>query len=216
MRLIFVTDTLSSGGAERVVSILANHFSCKFATEIICLRRREVFFQINPSVKIVYACDDNQGWLNRMVWIRHYVRPDDVVIPFMVKVYCVVLLSLIGKKITIIASERNDPRSTPLTWKWLRWILLHKVNRLVVQTKEIKNYFSNNIQKKTDIIMNPVEIEQCSSTPWDRISRTILAIGRTDDQKNYPMMIRAFNKIRMNHPEYRLDIWGNRNMGGVI
>lgn len=216
MKLIFVSDTLSSGGTERVVSILANYFSKKYETEIICLRKMETFYPLEPSVNVVYANDGHGSWLKKLLWLRRYIQKDDVVVPFMVKVYCVVLLSLIGKKNTIIASERNDPRTTAPAWKVLRRCLLHKVNTLVVQTNDIKNYFWQGIRSRIEIIMNPLEPKQCSDATWNRESKLILAIGRTDEQKNYPMMIRAFNRIRMNHPDYRLEIWGNRNQTGEI
>ena len=214
MRLIFVTDTLSSGGAERVVSILANHFAHKWATEIICLRKMDVFYEINPEVKILFADDYAKGWMGKLYWIRKHVNKDDVLLPFMVKVYCVTLLALIGKRMNVIASERNDPKTTELPWRVLRPLLLPKVQALVVQTQQIKDYFKNNIKKKIEIIVNPLDLKNCYQGEWNTQSKTLIAVGRTDPQKNYPMMIRAFNKVHMNYPDYKLEIWGNRTMGG--
>ena len=212
MRLIFVTDTLSSGGAERVISILANYFSSKITTEIICLRKMEAFYKIVPEVRVLYADDYAKLWLKKMLWLRNYVLQEDIVIPFMVKVYCVTLFSLIGKKIKVIATERNDPKTTGIPWKFLRLFLLPKVNALVVQTQQIKDYFSETIQKKIKIILNPLDLNNCYQGEWDMDSKLVLAVGRTDRQKNYPMMIHAFKRVHDIHPEYKLEIWGNRNI----
>ena len=57
MRLVFVTDTLCSGGAERVISILANYFGEKYDTVIVCLRKRDVFYDIRKNVEIVHFLD---------------------------------------------------------------------------------------------------------------------------------------------------------------
>ena len=214
MRLIFITDTLSSGGAERVVSILANQFAHKWSTEIVCLRKKEVFYEINPKVKILYADDYAKGWIGKMYWLRKYVKEEDVLLPFMVKVYCVTLLALIGKRVNVIASERNDPNTTKQPWKMLRPLLLPKVRTLVVQTQQIKDYFKDDIKKKIAIIVNPLDLKNCYLGEWNEQSKTVIAVGRTDPQKNYPMLIRAFSEIHKNHPDYRLEIWGNRLMGG--
>jgi glycosyltransferase involved in cell wall biosynthesis len=210
MRLIFVTDTLSSGGSERVISILANHFVNKYETIIVCLRKQEVFYSIAPSVRILFADNENSNWLKKIVWLRRLVKRDDVVVPFMVKVYCVVLLALLGRKVNVIASERNDPKTTGKQWKFLRSLLIRNVSKIVVQTEDIKRYFSQAIQKRIHIIYNPLELGQCSTTPWDKESKTVLAIGRTDQQKNYPMMIRAFQRFHCKHQDFKLDIWGSR------
>ena len=154
MRLIFVTDTLCSGGAERVVSILANHLADKYQTQIICLRKMDVFYGISPKVEILFADDYAKGWYNKMRWLRNYVQRDDVVIPFMVKVYCVTLIALFGKKTCVIASERNDPRKTTQPWRLFRWLLVSRVERLVVQTNDIKKFFGDKLGSKIEIILS--------------------------------------------------------------
>lgn len=212
MRLIFVTDTLSSGGAERVISILANFFASKQQTEIICLRKIDIFYKISPEVNVLFADDHASGWLGKLKWLRQYVNSEDILLPFMVKVYCVTLLALLGKKVNIIASERNDPATTGWPWKLLRTLLLSKASALVVQTQHIKDYYSKRIREKTVIIVNPLDLKNCYNGEWDRDSHLILAVGRTDIQKNYSMLIRSFEKLHQSYPKYRLEIWGNRNI----
>lgn len=210
MRLIFVTDTLCSGGAERVISILANNFCNKYETEIICLRKRDVFYDIDSLVNVVHADDHANGFIKKTIWLRNYLKEDDVIIPFMVKVYCVVLLSLLGCTRIVIASERNDPRTTTFIWKILRRLLLYKLSALVVQSQTIKDYFPLKYTNKIHVILNPLDVCQCSNKSWDAESNIILAVGRIDQQKNYPMMIRAFHNVRKKFPVFELEIWGSR------
>lgn len=40
MKIVFVTDTLSSGGSERVLSTLANSLCKTYEVSIVCLRNR--------------------------------------------------------------------------------------------------------------------------------------------------------------------------------
>ena len=211
MRLVFVTDTLASGGAERVISILANNLCLQYDNvEIVCLRKHLVFYDINPKVKIVFAEDHSQGWISKIWWLRRYIKKDDIVVSFMIRVYCVTLLALLGLKRCKITSERNDPRVADWKWKVMRELLLPTSTKHVVQTLEIKKYFSPHIQKKVAIIYNPINPKQCSNKDWNVSRTSILAMARLDRQKNYPMMIRAFLKFHEKYPQFVLNIWGNR------
>lgn len=211
MKIVFITDSLTSGGAERVISILASALSSKkYSVEIICLRGHELFYKIDNRVKILYADDYSEYWLLKLLWMRRYISESYIIIAFMTKVYIFTLISLFLKKTKIICSERNDPRFTAIPWKVLRRILLPKASALVVQTDSIKSFFSYGIQKKTFVIYNPIDQSQICSTSWNPASHKILAVGRTDKQKNYPMMIKAFNRIHQIFPEYYLDIWSGR------
>lgn len=211
MKLIFITDTLASGGAERVISVLSNNLCLQYdEVEIICLRHHNVFYEINPKVKIVFAEDYSTNWLHRLKWLRKYIKKEDIVIAFMIRVYCVVLLSLFGLNRKIITSERNDPKAVPLKWKIMRSLLLPTTTNHVVQTKEIKNYFPKFLQKKILVINNPINVQQCGYQEWEPSRTSVLAMARLDKQKNYPMMLRAFLKFHVKFPHFILHIWGNR------
>lgn len=211
MRILFVTDTLASGGAERVISVLSNNFCQQYdEVEIICLRRHIVFYEISPKVKIVHLEDYYTDWVGKLKWLRNNIKEDDIVIAFMIKVYCVLLFSLLGLRRKIITSERNDPKAVPLKWKIMRFLLLPTTTKHVVQTKEIKNYFPRSIQKKISIINNPINLKQCGNKEWDPSRTSILAMARLDKQKNYPMMLAAFLKFHKDYPQFILNIWGSR------
>lgn len=51
MKIVFVTDTLSSGGSERVLSTLANSLCKTYEVSIVCLRKRMIAYDINPAIK---------------------------------------------------------------------------------------------------------------------------------------------------------------------
>ena len=56
MKLTFVTATLTSGGSERVMSIVANKMQERgYEVEIICLNDQIVFYPINDGIKITHV-----------------------------------------------------------------------------------------------------------------------------------------------------------------
>lgn len=233
MKIAFLLASLGSGGAERVVSLLANKLvDSRHQVEIICLKFNEVYYQTDSRVKVTLAMQQTENRLTELFWLRKYVKKQkpDVVIPFTEGVYCFTILSLLGTGIPIIASERLDPVAMSQTRKFLKKLLLPYADWLVVQTQSIKEYFPKKIQAKTSIIYNPVNEEvfkspdglqvqganaasvQSSNTPMEGMGQEklnrIISVGRLYPQKNQEMMIRAFAKVVDKFPDWQMVIYG--------
>lgn len=213
MRITFLLASLGSGGAERVVSLLANKMVERgHQVEIICLKFNDVYYQTDSRVKVTLAMEQTQNRLTEVYWLRKYLKKQnpDVVIPFTEGVYCFTILSLLGTGIPIIASERLDPAAMSPIRKFLKRLLLPYADWLVVQTQSIKDYFPKSIQKKTSIIYNPVNEESLSPALPSREGRLnrIISVGRLYPQKNQAMMIRAFAKVADEFPDWQLVIYG--------
>lgn len=211
MRIFFVTSTLTSGGSERVMSLLANRFAeDKYEVEIINLNQHIVFYPIDSRIKLTFAEDEvGASVIKKIVWLRKYIkrtRPD-VVIPFMEAVYCFTLFSLMGCRIPIISSERIDPQRSPFLRNILRRIFLPLTDWLVVQTQDIKNFYPHFIQKKTSVIYNPVT-EQVFHLQEVTKEDVVISVGKLDDQKNHALLIRAFSKLAEQFPSWKLVIFG--------
>ena len=226
MKITFVTSTLTSGGAERVISLLANNFAERgYEVEMIALTSISPdYYPLDSKVKFIHADKVSKGGLlGELWWFRKHIKKEqpDVVIAFMEAVYEFVLLALLGTKVPVISSERKDPATLGPLRKILRWILLPTATAHVVQTQHIKQYYNQRIQKKTHIIYNPVN-ERVFETSYDnanddensglrikdeRLNR-IISVGRLYPQKNQKMMIEAFAKIAPKFPEWSLVIYG--------
>lgn len=214
MKLLFVTSTLSSGGTERVISLLANELSKRgHQVEIVCLNHHIVFYPIDEQVKVVFAEEEAKSTFigKKMLWLRKYVKSTrpDAVLPFMTDVYSVTLVSLIGLKIPVISSERYDPRASDSLYKTIRWLFLRLTTHLVVQTEDIKSCYSKALQKRTTVIYNPVneKVFEGPAIPLEKQNK-IISVGRLAPQKNFPMLINAFAKVKEDFPDYQLIIYG--------
>lgn len=232
MKITFVTSTLTSGGAERVISLLANNFAERgYEVEMIALTSISPdYYKLNPKVRFIHADKVSKGGLpGELWWFRRHIKKEqpEVVIAFMEAVYEFVLLALLGTKIPVISSERLDPALISWPRKVLRWLLLPTTTAHVVQTQQIKQYYNQRIQKKTHIIYNPVnervfevkvdglkgkdreEVkgDRLKVKGEERLNR-IISVGRLYPQKNQKMMIEAFAKIAPKFPEWSLVIYG--------
>lgn len=218
MKLIFVTSTLGSGGAERVISILANEFSHRgHEVEMIALTSISPdFYQMDDNVKFIHADKKcNGGIITEVIWFRKHVKTEkpDCVIAFMEAVYEFVLFSLLGTGISVISSERKDPATLGPLRKILRGLLLPTAAAHVVQTKQIRDYYNKCVKKKTHIIYNPVDervwpLHELALRNELKREKRIVSVGRLYPQKNQKMLIRAFAKIADKHPDYSLVIYG--------
>ena len=92
MRILLLTSSMSSGGAERVACTLANAWALR-GDEIALMPtfsvRGECFYQLSPYVKLVYLADlvahQSKSFLNqimRLHALRRFIsteRPDVIV-----------------------------------------------------------------------------------------------------------------------------------------
>lgn len=210
MRLFFITDTLSSGGSERVMSVLANGLSKQHQVTIVCLRGDKSFYEIDDKVNLIFLQSAfNNNWIRKFFWIKNNIDEECMVISFMVSVYIFTLISLLFKHVPIIVSERNDPNAAGFFKKILRRLFIWRSQAIVVQTNEIKKYFPKKLWKKIQIIYNPISSKYVwKSGITAKKSKLIINIGRLSPQKNHKMLIDAFRIFQTAHPEYHLNIYG--------
>ncbi len=214
-KIMFVCNGVSIGGAERVVSLLADSL-IKDGNEVYLLAflRAKESYKLNPNIKVIYADkvkNDIKNKINRISAIRKNIILNniDVVISFSHYNVISTVIASIGINVKIIGSERNDPAqiNNRKFLKTLRDITYKKLDCLVCQTQDAKEYFSPKIQEKTKIILNP--ISDNLPLPYEGIRRKrIVSFLRFEPQKNIPMLIDAFKKLHMEYNDYVLELYG--------
>lgn len=215
--IYFSTGTLSSGGAERVISILANDM-VKEGNKITIFmwKGNTVFYQFDERIKIISIEEESQSTsiIRKMLWLRGYVRKNrpDIFLSFLAIFNIVCLVTLAGLKVKTIVCERNDPRFTPLQkpLRYIRnWIYKYS-DGILTQTDNNKIYFPDSIQKKTTVIYNPIFMDSCfvGSAKFAHKQKTIISVARLTPQKNQIMLIDAFAKFHEKYPEHKLYIYG--------
>lgn len=216
MKILFFIGEFNEGGAERVISILANNLIEKgFDIEILKYHNTENFYKLNSNIKVnsVEENTNTRSNLSKNIkWMNNYFKKNtDIVISFLAPFNIIALLANIGNNTPIIVADRNDPRYTPQSRprRVLRDKLYRKANAVVVQTKHNKEYFSKTIQNKTHIIPNPIELDEYIGLALKTKNEDlIVSVGRLEPQKNQIMLLEAFKQIHNNHPEYKLVVYG--------
>lgn len=222
MKIIFVIPDLSSGGAERVISILSDSFvKRELDVDVLLLQEHRVCYTVSDKVNIVYlgenlltcskkkACQIMRGYFKKQK--EQYGKV--IAVPFLDVSLKRVLVATFGLKIPIIASERNDPyqKGRGLVNRIKANLPYCLASHCVFQTPGAREYYGKVVQKKGSVIMNPLMMPGYVSWKGQK-SKRMVSVGRLEPQKNQMLLINAFAQIHKIYPEYTLDIYGEGSL----
>lgn len=217
-KILFINNQLGGGGAERVLTLIANHLANnkEYSVSILSLHKTKEKYDIDNKVRVNEIDSGDNGTLKIIRTIRKNiveVKPD-IVISFEYHMNMKVILATIGmKKLKIIISERNDPakKGGKFPLKQLRNLLYRKADCLVCQTPDAKKYFPYGIQKKSVIIPNPIK----NDLPYairENTKKEIVNFCRLEPQKNLKLLIDSFYEFSREYDDYILSIYGDGSL----
>lgn len=222
MEICFCVDTMSSGGAERVASILCNEFAkAGHAVDLVMVSEREekTFYPINEDVKLVpllYGCSSKRHFfLIKIKRLKMVLKKKkyDAVISFLPNVNVCAWLAAPRKRTYVhVVSERNDPYADPKSFvrRILKEMAFRKADGIVCQTNDAKKYYGKKARKPIVVIKNPLlDSALCPSTAKNC---DVISVGRLEEQKNFKCLIDAFSVFSKNHSEARLKIYGDGSL----
>ena len=217
-RIVFTCEGMENGGAEKVISVLANTLCSKgYQVTIVGVASSncESSYKLDSDVQYIniqLARKKRIKGIKRLAVLNKTLKSlkPDVVISFLPHVIVYTYFSMLGVKAPLIVSERNDPNSDPKgkILRLLKKYVFSKADGCVFQTEDAKNYFSKSIQKKSSVIHNPVSVNYEGPITNIRL-KTIISVGRLTPQKNYDCLIDAFNIFVNKNPDYILKIYGD-------
>lgn len=211
--IIFIGNAIGKGGAERVITTLANEFSRRgYDVGVLSFTKLESEYPLAPSVERLYGppAMSRLQKVRRLRWIRRVAHdnPRASIVAFEYFVNIQTLLATIGLPNRIVVSERNDPARVGSVFPMsvARSLAYQLADMLVCQTADAAQYFSSRIPKA--VILNPLKPDL--PTRFEGVRRkTIVTFCRLEPQKNLPLLIHAFRDFSLNHPEFRLEIYGD-------
>ncbi len=215
-KIVYVIGHIGNGGAERVISILAN---ASIAEEniIITLFSNKQDYHLNSNVRVIYidvTSIKNPAWrcVKRVLLLRKAFREisPDIIVSFLAIINMYTVLANLFTKQKVILSERNDPKHEPNS-KVLRCLRnrlykLRKENYFVFQTQYALECFNKKVAKKSRIIYNPIKSE-LPKRDEKNTEHIICTVARLEEDKNLQLLIRAFSIVSKS-TDYILQIFG--------
>ncbi len=226
MKICFFISTLSAGGAERNVSLLANHFVKKNDVTIFTLenKKSKSFYKISKKVKIVrlnlLVKSKNIflsviNFFKRVFVIRKKLSNEkiDAYISFLETMNLTVLISSLWlKNIKLkIISDRNNPKKSEKLFLIfiLKFLFYRTCDFLVVQTKGIISNYRFINSKKIKIIRNPIIDKLIIKKKFNRKKKIkILCVGRLEPQKDYYTLLKGLSICSQKNIKFNCDIYG--------
>ncbi|UOY06092.1 glycosyltransferase family 4 protein [Muricauda sp. SCSIO 64092] len=224
-KIAFVIGSLSSGGAERVISTLSNQLIENFEVLIITFLKQEPFYHLDQRVKVIPCKNHIPSPRNIFQSLRlnyQLVKSTysilkrenvDLTIGFITSANIIALIAAKLNGIPCMISERNNPiiEEVPKFWRVLRRLLYPKADFVILQTQGVKQYYERLLNpNKIGVLPNPISKELSRLRPEaPSEKKIILTVGRLVKEKNQRLLINAFSNVEQK--DWEIQIVGNGN-----
>lgn len=220
--ILLVTGSLEGGGAERVMSDMANYWANSgWQVTLATWSGPEIqdFYVLVPSVGRVwldvYSPNDSfvskiHSNVRRILKLRRLLlalRPD-AVLSFIDVSNVHTILAALGLGVGVVVSERVNPslnyRVTRL-WRALRRVSYRWAETVVAQTNDAAQWIEKQCRTRVVVIPNSLRVLPrmvCEREPL------IVSVGRLSKQKGFDLLLRAFAQISSRFENWRLAIVG--------
>lgn len=217
-KIVFVIEQLYGGGAERVTAALINRLCGSAEIHLVstCHHDEKEEYPTDPGIiRHINGPSSRKRVgviLGRVAFLRREIlkiNPDCVVSLATPRTAALITAALLGRRIPVILSERNDPVRYPAekSIRILRILAYGLCSGLVFQTGGAREYFPGFIQRKGVVISNPITGSLPPRYEGER-ERRIINCCRLVPQKNIDLLIDAFSDIADDFPDISLEIMG--------
>tara|TARA_B100001287_G_scaffold62031_1_gene50131 strand:+ start:35662 stop:36777 length:1116 start_codon:yes stop_codon:yes gene_type:complete len=229
--IIIVVSAMNLGGAQRVVSILCNHWinnGHKVTLISTFTGRKQNHYIVSDRVRLL-SLKNSSSFANskilklplKVMQLRRLIKREnpDLVISFLTRINLATTISTIGLKIPLIISERIWTPFATLNPNlfWLYRLIFKKVKKAVVQTEKsmiwLKFYFPDlDAEVIPNPVLYPIPLQQgMMLKPKTFISskrKLILACGRLHKSKQFDLLIKSFAQVQKDFVDWDLAILG--------
>jgi glycosyltransferase involved in cell wall biosynthesis len=230
MQLTLIIHSLSAGGAERVMSIMANYW-VKKGWQITLLTFNDIttppFYTLDSRIVHIPLGIASQSpnpiigiWKNlqRIQILRAAISASkpNAVISFLDTTNILTLLATRGLNIAVLVSERNEPgKYQTRVWQQLRHWIYPFADKIIVQTERAKKHFYSNLESYISVIYNPVLLPPYNKDTFSEQllnEKSLIAIGRLEQQKGFDLLLRAFEQLKDTYADWKLTILGEGSL----
>jgi GalNAc-alpha-(1->4)-GalNAc-alpha-(1->3)-diNAcBac-PP-undecaprenol alpha-1,4-N-acetyl-D-galactosaminyltransferase len=225
MKVTLVIYAMGLGGAQRVMSILANYWATHgWEVTLITLSgcTRPSFYELEAQVKLVQLgiIGDSPNFIQilrtgsqRIGLLRAAILASqpDVVISFLNTVNVLTLIATWQLNLPVIVSEHSYPAFLDVNrwWQVLMKVTYRRADLVTLLTESALAFYPRDRGYRSIVMPNPVitPVAEISTTQLVS-SPTLMAIGRLHPVKGFDLAIAAFAKLRDKYPDWHLTILG--------
>lgn len=224
MKIDFLISNLKGGGAQRVMVLLAEHFSENGHEVSITTINIGEEYSIENRIKRIRLHGGSiknhriRGFLNILTYYKKKTNRPDILISFITQVNAYAIIAAKLYNIKVIVSEHNSHlRFQKPIWltKLTRTILYRHANYVTVLTSFDIDFYK---KKKANVIVMP---NPCSFKPINnnnhKKEKTIIAVGNLDryHHKGFDNLIKLIKPILEKNNDWTLKIIGGGDKGEI-
>lgn len=212
---------MRGGGAERVMSLLANAWAAQRRTVTLFTLEgpHAPHYQLDPRIQVRHldisgnSSSRTEALINNARRLRQLRRAllncaADVTLSFIDKTNVLVCTALLGTKVPLVVSDRiyPSPDSIPPLWLNARRVSYFRANSIVLQTEDVRETLPKELHPRIRVIANPIDARICQQ-PLAKDRKRFVAIGRLTHQKGFDILLRAYAQLA-GAERWPLDIFG--------
>ena len=217
MKIGFLIYSLSGGGAERVVTTLANEFAKKEQVYIYIFdSSRKSAYDIDSRVtvrecSISFEKNLIKRFFNRVVVLKKLLQQDSIetLFVFMASLISYAVLSK-SRRCKVIGAERQSPKLHKKKIKFVINLFSPFCDGFIFQTKGAQSFYPTIVKKKSVVIQNPVFPVTNFKEKKEGIQ--FCAAGRKEATKDFFTILKAFNIFRKEYPDSKLTFFCNKEL----
>ena len=220
VKILFFNIRIDYGGADKMMTYIANHLSKTHSVDFLTYRNAEVLQPLSDRVNHIH--NPLYTHPNKFIEIfgqikalRKFIKENkyDLCVSFLNPASYMLILATRGLDTKVLLSERGDPNVlTKSKNPFLRLIfkIVQKANGYVFQTEEAKKCYSKRAQENSVVIPNPMPDKEIPEPYEGERKKVIVTVSRLDlRQKRQDILIDAFAKIAPNYPDFSLRLYGD-------
>ncbi len=212
MKLLFILPGMGSGGAERVVSVLANRI-CTIKgniVKILSFTYKKPFYELDDRIDYIYAgaSVDRANIISSygsmllniprcLAQIRSCVDSfcPDILFPVLPAADILTYMALRSKYsgFTVVNTECTLPSSRPDYINRILTSIYRHSDLLICQSDHVARFFSS-VPNKI-ILQNPIDISKLPPLVEETDPIQVVSVGRLSREKNFGLLISAFASV---------------------
>ena len=215
-----VKDITISGGVERVVTTLANHFSSVYGYRVniysLSKKRNDSLpYDLHSSISVKYlgykvsSLDKSyKACLKELAFLYKKLRKEQIDILITTTTFHNVYFSIMAPilKYKVIGSHHEEYQSDTSKWNRLKKIFYRNLHGVVVLTQsDYMNYrkYNHNVR----VIPNSIPFKR--EYAFNEKNKKIIMVGRLSSEKSMEYGIKGFAQLVNKHTEWELEIIGD-------
>ncbi len=225
-KVLILIPRMGGGGAERVVSIVANHLCAKedYEIRLNVLVSGEPFYPLDPRIdyqsagfevnrknKFTRMISLGRNFLGAISYVKKVIREyrPDIVFSLLEEMDIVTYYALKGKRTcAFVCSERNDPTKRNKPLQKLLERIYKTVDLFVCQSQTVADYYSMVPASVKAVVPNPIDLKKIPERVEESTPPRVVAVGRLAKQKNFALLIDSFAEVAAAREDVILTIYG--------